>query len=288
MKKIILLFALALAVSVQAQTNDSIDTAQFAAIYDYTVRTQDDEGTDVCDSIQVVVQVGQRVTKCMPMSRYQAETENTREMPKDEWKNLIATGHQEALTHMPTVWTNYPEGETTVRDAIFPKEFEGYEPTPSLAWTLTADTLSINGYRCSRAEVTFRGVRWTAWYTEEVPSSVGPWRLRGLPGLIVEATGDAHTFTLTELRREASAITYASDVKIERMKYPKLLKYRNEVFGSKQYPKNPAHHLPTNTDMGIENVFVIKNESGDGGYILVNDHIHMLQKAHVHQPLEKK
>lgn len=283
MKKIFLSLALALAVSVQAQTKGSIDTAQFAVVYDYTVNTLDDEGTAVCDSIQVVVQVGQRVTKCMPMSRYQAETGSDM-----DFRKRVAAAHTETLTHMPTVWINHPEGETTVRDAIFPKEFEGYEPTPSLGWTLTADTLSINGYRCSRAEVTFRGVRWTAWYTEEVPSSVGPWRLRGLPGLIVKATGDAHTFTLTELRREASAITYASDVKIERMKYPKLLKYRNEVFGSKQYPKNPAHHLPTNTDMGIENVFVIKNESGDGGYILVNDHIHMLQKAHVHQPLEKK
>jgi len=283
MKKIFLSLALALTVSVQAKTNDSIDTAQFAVVYDYTVNTLDDEGTAVCDSIQVVVQVGQRVTKCIPMSRYQTETGSD-----VDFRKRVAAAHTETLTHMPTVWINHPEGETTVRDAIFPKEFEGYEPTPSLAWTLTADTLNINGYRCSRAEVTFRGVRWTAWYTEEVPSSVGPWRLRGLPGLIIKATGDAHTFTLTELRREASAITYASDVKIERMKYPKLLKYRNEVFGSKQYPKNPAHHLPTNTDMGIENVFVIKNESGDGGYILVNDHIHMLQKAHVHQPLEKK
>lgn len=283
MKKMLTILALALTVSVQAQTKDSIDTAQFAVVYDYTVNTLDDEGTAVCDSIQVVVQVGQRVTKCMPMSRYQAETGSD-----VDFRKRVAAAHTETLTHMPTVWINHPEGETTVRDAIFPKEFEGYESTPSLDWTLTADTLNINGYRCSRAEVTFRGVRWTAWYTEEVPSSVGPWRLRGLPGLIVKATGDAHTFTLTELRREASAITYASDIKIERMKYPKLLKYRNEVFGSKQYPKNPAHHLPTNTDMGIENVFVIKNESGDGGYILVNDHIHMLQKAHVHQPLEKK
>ncbi len=283
MKKIILSFALALAMSVQAQTNDSIDTAQFAAIYDYIVNTSDDEGTAVCDSIQVVVLMGQRVTKSMPMSCYLTETGSD-----VDFRKRTAMSHNETMTHMPTVWINHPEGETTVRDAIFPKEFEGYEPTPSLDWTLTADTLSINGYRCSRAEVTFRGVRWTAWYTEEVPSSVGPWRLRGLPGLIVKATGDAHTFTLTELRREASAITYASDVKIERMKYPKLLKYRNEVFGSKQYPKNPAHHLPTNTDMGIENVFVIKNENGDGGYILVNDHIHMLQKAHVHQPLEKE
>ena len=123
MKKMLTILALALTVSVQAQTKDSIDTAQFAVVYDYTVNTLDDEGIAVCDSIQVVVQAGQRITKCMPMSRYQTETENTREMPKDEWKNLIATGHQEALTHMPTVWTNYPEGETTVRDAIFPKEF---------------------------------------------------------------------------------------------------------------------------------------------------------------------
>lgn len=283
MKKIILLFALALTVSVQAQTKDSIDTAQFAVVYDYTVNTLDDEGAAVCDSIQVVVQVGQRVTKCMPMSRYQAETGSD-----VDFRKRVAAAHTETLTHMPTVWINHPEGETTVRDAIFPKEFEGYEPTPSLAWTLTADTLNINGYRCSRAEVTFRGVRWTAWYTEEVPSSVGPWRLRGLPGLIVKATGDAHTFTLTELRREASAITYASDVKIERMKYPKLLKYRNEVFGSKQYPKNPAHYLPTNTDMGIEQVTVIKNESGTGGYVIANGSFLMLQKAHVHQPLEKK
>ncbi|MBQ8191241.1 MAG: GLPGLI family protein [Bacteroidaceae bacterium] len=283
MKKIILLFALALAVSVQAQTKDSIDTAQFAVVYDYTVNTLDDEGAAVCDSIQVVVQAGQRITKCMPMSRYQAETGSD-----VNFRKRVAAAHTETLTHMPTVWINHPEGETTVRDAIFPKEFEGYESTPSLDWTLTVDTLNINGYRCSRAEVTFRGVRWTAWYTEEVPSSVGPWRLRGLPGLIVKATGDAHTFTLTELRREASAITYASDVKIERMKYPKLLKYRNEVFGSKQYPKNPAHYLPTNTDMGIEQVTVIKNESGTGGYVIANGSFLMLQKAHVHQPLEKK
>ena len=283
MKLLTTLFALALAVSVQAQTKDSIDTAQFAVVYDYTVNTLDDEGTAVCDSIQVVVQAGQRITKCMPMSRYQAETGSD-----VNFRKRVAAAHTETLTHMPTVWINHPEGETTVRDAIFPKEFEGYESTPSLDWTLTADTLNINGYRCSRAEVTFRGVRWTAWYTEEVPSSVGPWRLRGLPGLIVKATGDAHTFTLTELRREASAITYASDVKIERMKYPKLLKYRNEVFGSKQYPKNPAHYLPTNTDMGIEQVTVIKNESGTGGYVIANGSFLMLQKAHVHQPLEKK
>lgn len=282
MKKILLATALALTVSVQAQTKDSIDAAQFAAIYDYTVRTQDDEGKDVCDSIQVAVQVGQRVTKSMPMSHYPTGTESD-----GNWRERVAMSHNETLTHMPTVWTNHPEGETTVREVIFPQEFEGYEPTPSLDWTLTDDTLTINGYLCSRAEVIFRGTRWTAWYTQEVPSSVGPWRLRGLPGIIVKATGNAHTFTLTELRHENSAITYAPDIKVERMKYPKLLKYRNQVFGNKQYPKNPCHHIPGDIAEYIEQLTVIKNESGDGGYILVNGSFHMLQKAHVHQPLEE-
>lgn len=281
MKLLITLFALALTVSAQAQTKDSIDTAQFAAIYDYTVRTQDDEGKDVCDSIQVAVQVGQRVTKSMPRSHYQTGTESD-----VNWRERVAMAHNETLTHMPTVWTNHPEGETTVREVVFPREFEGHEPTPSLDWTLTDDTLTINGYLCSRAEVTFRGIRWTAWYTQEVPSSVGPWRLRGLPGIIVKATGNAHTFTLTELRNETSAITYTTNIKVERMKYPKLLKYRNQVFGNKQYPKNPCHHIPGDIAEYIEQVSVIKNESGDGGYILVNGSFHMLQKAHVHQPLE--
>lgn len=284
MKKILLATALALTVSVQAQTKDSIDAAQFAAIYDYTVRTQDDEGKDVCDSIQVAVQVGQRVTKSMPRSLYQAGGD--KDTGITEYRKLMEVVHRETLTHMPTVWTNHPEGETTVREVIFPREFEGHEPTPSLDWTLTDDTLTINGYLCSRAEVTFRGIRWTAWYTGEVPSSVGPWRLRGLPGIIVKATGNAHTFTLTELRHENSAITYAPDIKVERMKYPKLLKYRNQVFGNKLYPKNPCHHIPGDIAEYIEQLTVIKNESGDGGYILVNGSFHMLQKAHVHQPLE--
>ena len=284
MKKILSFIAFALAIGVQAQTKDSIDAAQFAVIYDYSVNTLDDEGEAVCDSIQLVVQVGQTVTKSQPLMQYIKE--KGKDIEGDGWKTSMAMEHKEALVHMPTVWINYPEGEILSRDIIFPHTFEGHEPIPQMEWNLTDDTLTISGYLCHRAEMTFRGVRWEAWYTEEIPSSTGPWRLRGLPGIIVKAEGDAHRFVLAELRREATPITYTPSVDVERMEYSKLLKYRNQIFGSKQYAKNPYHHIGGNgtasINQYINNITVIGNK-----YIYANG-LPFLQKAHVHQPLELK
>ena len=50
-----------LAASASAQ--EVIDSTQFVAVYDYECRTQDDEGQNVTDKMQVVVQVGRTVTK---------------------------------------------------------------------------------------------------------------------------------------------------------------------------------------------------------------------------------
>ena len=70
MKKIMLtMMALVLTIAAQGQV-EVIDTAQFVAVYDYECRTQDDEGQNVTDRMQVVVQVGRTVTKSMPRAAY--------------------------------------------------------------------------------------------------------------------------------------------------------------------------------------------------------------------------
>ena len=55
-------------------------------------------------------------------------------------------------------------------------------------WTLSADTSTISSYLCQKATARFRGRDWTAWFTMEVPVDAGPWKLCGLPGLIVKAS----------------------------------------------------------------------------------------------------
>lgn len=275
-KKILVnMMALALTIAAQAQ-EETVDTAQFVAMYDYECRTQNDEAASITDRMQLVVQVGRTVTKSMPYSAYPVYDDNS--------KPDVAAGFQEALMHMPTVWTGYPNGQTTVREFIFPHDYEGYEPTPDIAWTLSDDTLTVSGYLCQQATATHRGVEWHVWYTDEIPSSAGPWRLRGLPGLIVKAVSEAHTFCLTELRKEASSITapeHRPDV--QRMKYAKLLKHRNEIYGNRQYAKNPAYYVPdlmgSITDMNV------LNHNGQQ-LVLANGGHPLLTKAHVFQPLE--
>ena len=90
------------------------------------------------------------------------------------------------------VYKNYPVGGQMAfywdRSRIFYEE-----AMPELGWQRTEGDTIIAGYRCERAEANFRGRRWTAWYAREIPVGDGPWKLHGLPGLILfaeDAQGD--------------------------------------------------------------------------------------------------
>jgi GLPGLI family protein len=57
-------------------------------------------------------------------------------------------------------------------------------------WKITKDTLSFSGIHAQKATAQFKGRNWTAWFAPELPFESGPWKLNGLPGLIIEAYDD--------------------------------------------------------------------------------------------------
>lgn len=61
------------------------------------------------------------------------------------------------------------------------------EKIPKIAWTLTSESKTIGKFNCLKAIGLFRGRTYTAWYTLDIPVSMGPWKLQSLPGLIVQA-----------------------------------------------------------------------------------------------------
>ncbi|WP_131537398.1 GLPGLI family protein [Pedobacter nototheniae] len=61
------------------------------------------------------------------------------------------------------------------------------EPAATIDWKITKDTMSFSGVHCQKATTHFKGRNWIAWFASEIPFQSGPWKLNGLPGLIVEA-----------------------------------------------------------------------------------------------------
>ena len=43
---------------------------------------------------------------------------------------------------------------------------------------MTGEHGTVASFDCQKAECDFRGRRWEAWFTPEIPVSEGPWKLR--------------------------------------------------------------------------------------------------------------
>ncbi|NBU35148.1 MAG: GLPGLI family protein [Bacteroidetes bacterium] len=65
--------------------------------------------------------------------------------------------------------------------------FQISEDIPKLEWNITEVEKLIGGFLCKLANTTFRGREYEAWYAVNLPLPMGPWKLNGLPGLILEA-----------------------------------------------------------------------------------------------------
>ncbi|NLN96403.1 MAG: GLPGLI family protein [Bacteroidales bacterium] len=75
--------------------------------------------------------------------------------------------------------------------------FRYFEDIPELSWVIQSERKTIREYSCQKASTTFRGRKYEAWFTPEIPIREGPYKFGGLPGLILEIQDSQKQFIYT-------------------------------------------------------------------------------------------
>ncbi|GEM53971.1 hypothetical protein B0A58_03750 [Flavobacterium branchiophilum NBRC 15030 = ATCC 35035] len=83
-------------------------------------------------------------------------------------------------------YNNLKEKELIFQEGIAFREVMTIDTIKALNWKIETETKEIGKYLCNKATTKFRGVDYVVWYTKQIPVSFGPWKFRGLEGLILE------------------------------------------------------------------------------------------------------
>ena len=212
----------------QRQDADSIAHTLLVANYEYSCRSTDAQGKELTVSYGLTLQVGQDQACTMGRMRHDGE--------KDQ---------SEQLLYVPTTWQNYPKGRMTSVEIIPPYRYLTTEAMKQISWTVLSQYDSICGHSCQKATGEYAGRKWVAWFAESLPTRFGPWRLGGLPGLILRATSEdgIHRFECQGVEAVKEAIRYSTPEGAVKCARSKFVELRNRLFTNPNYLNKPYYYI---------------------------------------------
>ncbi|MGF1925007.1 MAG: GLPGLI family protein, partial [Bacteroidia bacterium] len=91
-----------------------------------------------------------------------------------------------SVPSLPDYYYFFSTQKSFTREQLI-KDYLVEEAIPKINWQISNETKSLGSIHCQKATARFKGRNWIAWYAPELPFQSGPWKLNGLPGLILEA-----------------------------------------------------------------------------------------------------
>ena len=243
--------------------NITLDTSKIEVVFHYQVIDRDLQNMREYDRI---LQLGDSVCKYWDYGKYRADSaavyiQGLTYGDLNKLHNLYHVDNSDYMTE------NFSSGVLYFHSRAAMDRYTYKEPIPQFDWQLSDSTKEVCGYLCHLATAAFRGRSWMVWYCD-IPNGVGPWKLNGTPGLILEASSDNndHHFIATTVRKSKSTITdeKRNDFKTTREQFNALLL---------DYKSNPGKYIKNL-------VFEAKDANGNT--------IKMPRRKLFHNPLEKE
>ena len=147
-----------------------------------------------------------------------------------------------------------------------------YEEDRKMDWKILPETVKIGEYEAQKAETTFAGRKWYAWFTQDIPFQDGPYKFKGLPGLIIkveDSNGD-YSFDLQQSKKITEFPNFdnrgGNPIKVKRADFEKQEKlYRKDPvsFVTNSFSQGGAPAPPQSMGGG--------NRGGGGGFRMDSD-----------------
>lgn len=157
------------------------------------------------------------------------------------------------------VTKSLPDGKVWNYELVGMNRLYSEDDIPQIDWEISDSTKNVLGYDCNLATGELYGRIWNAWFSPEIPAMNGPWKLSGLPGLILEAESadGLYYFIATGLQQTTQPIgpVYLAD-KYEKVSRKELLKSK------RRFIDNPLGNINSQLS-GKDATFVIQDENGN-------------------------
>lgn len=276
-KKCLIAVAILFCVMANAQDNKTTKESSkvnFECLYEYQV-TNSKGNTDVYSTI--LLMAGNYAC----FEDYTAyQTDSVSQVPnisKEEVDKYLLQEMRNDLFFDQTVYQNYPKGRLSVYSVITPDYYTYTENGRPVSWSLEEDTETICGYLCRKATGEYGGRKWTAWYTTDIPASFGPWKMCGLPGLVMAAhdAENIHNFKAIVFRKGTAGLSSPD--------FPNAISVTREKFvkAKNRFEENPMGNIPAES---ISEMTVRKDDSGKSSVFINGIRLRMRPNGYV--PLE--
>ena len=152
--------------------------------------------------------------------------------------NIITTIEKPKQTN--TNWFFKPDKNKIVKSIqVQSKHKVIHDQLPDYKWEILEEYDTIGKYQVIKAKTFFRGRTFIAWFTPNIPVGYGPWKLNGLPGLILKMHDKDHLFLWYIKAINLNAKVTDTDFNIPTTKNDILLTYEEamRIFMNKQKEK---------------------------------------------------
>lgn len=176
-----------------------------------------------------------------------------------------------------TITLNPADREYLVCGSITPDNYYYIEEASKISWNLTDESDSICGYLCEKAIGEYGGRSWSVWYTSQIPAMYGPWKLCGVPGLVLKAedADGIFVFEAISFRKSSVAMPPLNTNKHIKTTREKFIRQKNN------FEKNPVGNISFES---IGNINIDKQ--GKGSVLIDGQQLRFHPNGYV--PLEKQ